>query len=59
VGLFLPQPGFSHGHLYVAFSRVTKMFNIKVQILEYENQGRLKRDKDVYTKNIVYKELIN
>jgi hypothetical protein len=37
---------------------VTKMCNIKVQILEYENQSSLKRNKDVCTNNIVYKELI-
>ncbi|KAK9049518.1 hypothetical protein SSX86_021980 [Deinandra increscens subsp. villosa] len=51
VGLYLPQPVFSHGQLYVALSRVTSPEGLKVLIVE-ENDSSLKD----HTRNIVYKE---
>ncbi|RGB27072.1 hypothetical protein C1646_593966, partial [Rhizophagus diaphanus] len=48
VGLYLPQPVFSHGQLYVALSRVTLYQYIKV--LTDENNG-------CQTKNVVYNEV--
>ncbi len=64
VGIYLPQPVFSHGQLYVAFSRATSREGVKVQIQETEKQGHLLKNlprvteqdkKKVLTKNIVYR----
>jgi ATP-dependent DNA helicase PIF1 len=53
LGLLLPQPVFSHGQLYVAFSRVRSLKSIKVQIID-EEQTKQRRK----TKNIVFKEIL-
>jgi hypothetical protein len=67
VGISLPQPVFSHGQLYVAFSRATSREGVKVQIKETDKQGHLLKNlpgateeekKKVFTKNIVYKEVL-
>ncbi|GBC51002.1 ATP-dependent DNA helicase PIF1-like [Rhizophagus irregularis DAOM 181602=DAOM 197198] len=52
VGLYLPQPVFSHGQLYVALSRITSYQNIKVLI----DNGCVKSQKR-RTSNVVYKEV--
>ena len=48
VGIYLPEPVFVHGQLYVAFSRVTSHQYIKVLI---------DNDENCKTKNIVYHEI--
>jgi len=56
VGIYLPTNVFSHGHLYVAFSRCTSKANIKVKINDVPNkQGKLIPGSDrVFTTNVVY-----
>ena len=51
VGIYSPNPLFSHDQLYVAISRVTSPDRIKILMIEDTNIN-LKG----HTKNIVYKE---
>ena len=51
VGLFLKEPVFTHGQLYVALSRVTRRDDLKVVILD--SNGNL----STTTSNVVYKEV--
>lgn len=48
VGIYLPQPVFSHGQLYVAMSRVRSFENLKVQIIPKGNT----------TLNVVFREVL-
>ena len=48
VGIYLPQDVFTHGQLYVAFSRVQSSSAVAVYI----------NNKDGFTKNIVYQEVL-
>jgi hypothetical protein len=52
VGLYLPEPVFCHGQLYVALSRVTNRNGPKVLINETE------KIEENMTKNIVFKEIL-
>ena len=63
-GLFLPRPVFSHGQLYVAFSRPgylpSASKGVRVVVVEVEGaQGNLKGpDGGGFTRNAVYREVL-
>ena len=60
VGVSLDVPVFSHGQLYVAFSRVRSKKGLKIFIKDGSNQGKIVEGKeDIYTINIVYKQVLN
>ncbi|KAG6729911.1 hypothetical protein I3842_01G055000 [Carya illinoinensis] len=54
VGIYLPQPVFSHGQLYVALSRAKTASTVRILIRSVSTE----RSEKNCTKNIVYKELL-
>ncbi|XP_044760319.1 uncharacterized protein LOC123317775 [Coccinella septempunctata] len=60
VGIYLASPVFSHGQLYVAFSRARSWDSVKVEVVKTKHQGYLlKSSKKVFTKNIVFGNILN
>ena len=57
IDLYLPQPVFAHGQLYVALSRARSMESIKVLVCNTNKQGLNKSDGKTYTVNVVYKSV--
>lgn len=53
IGIYLPQPVFTHGQLYVALSRATSPDSVKILIID-DHGLQSKR-----TKNVVFKELLH
>ena len=56
VGIYLPRPCFSHGQLYVAFSRARAFRHVKVKICTTLQQGYVRQQ--CFTKNIVYPQIL-
>ncbi len=55
-GIFLPQPCFSHGQLYVAESRVGEAGGVKIMVMDGQRDGP--QGPGVYTDNVVYTEVL-
>jgi len=59
VGVYLPNPVFGHGQLYVALSRSGSKRNTKIFICNVKgHQGRFPGKPGIYTKNVVYSEAL-
>ena len=62
VGLYLPQPAFGHGQLYVALSRVGHIDDVRVLLAEvkgHQGQTALPRNNKYITSNVVYTEVLH
>eukprot|EP00854_Cymbomonas_tetramitiformis_P029618 gene29618-36906_t len=57
VGLYLPTPVFSHGQLYVAFSRATRLEGVTV-LTEDDGDHQCADDTGVFTLNVVSPEAL-
>ena len=57
VGLYLKRPVFSHGQLYVAFSRARAFNDIMVKIDQTSEQGLDKGS--WHTRNVVFKQVLD
>ena len=58
VGVYLPDPVFSHGQLYVALSRATARMNIKILAVQSKDKSHRSMSRRTYTRNIVYREVL-
>jgi hypothetical protein len=58
VDIFLPKPVFTHGQLYVAMSRIGCPEGVKLLITDGWEDAHEDAPVDVYTRNVVYTEVL-
>lgn len=59
LGIYLKQPVFTHGQLYVALSRVRSKETVRILLNQTLSQGRLTLNPEhYYTHNVVYREVL-
>ena len=59
VGIYLQQPVFTHGQLYVAFSRARALQNVRVKVMSINREDRQGQKHGIsFTRNVVYKEVL-
>lgn len=58
IGIFLSRCVFSHGQLYVAFSRARAASDVKIFINQTNEQGQFQNHHGYFTKNVVYREVL-
>lgn len=58
VGVYLPEPVFGHGQLYSALTRGRQQSHIKVFVKDSFYQGKLHKNEETFTRNIVIEQLL-
>ena len=59
MALYLPEPVFAHGQLYVAVWRVGSDDNLTIYIVDGKAQGKYTGYEGTYTRNVVFQEVFN
>ena len=59
MALYLPNPVFGHGQLYVACGRVGSQQQLTIYIVNGKGQGVFEGHDGVYTRNVVYREVFD
>ncbi|GBO38042.1 hypothetical protein AVEN_217636-1 [Araneus ventricosus] len=56
-GIYLDEPVFSHGQLYIALSRSSIPNHVNIYTKTSEGQGKLLNDERYFARNDVYQEI--
>ncbi len=59
MGLYLNEPVFSHGQLYVACGRVGSSEKLSILVVNGRQQGKFKNFEGTYTRNVVWEEVFS